>query len=67
MAIGDIYKTGQVSPANAYYEWVKYSDGSILPSPTREERTIHLSNGEIFPPIRSCNKGAFWRMTSYGG
>ncbi len=65
MAIGDVYKTGQISPANAYYEWSKYSDGTYTPSPTSEERKIHLENGEVFPPIRSCNKGAFWRMTSY--
>lgn len=65
MAIGEIYKTGQISPANAYYEWSGYSDGTYTPSPTAEERKIRLEKGEVFPPIRSCNKGAFWRMTSY--
>ena len=42
MAIGEIYKTGQISPANAYYEWAGYSDGTYTPSPTSEERKIHL-------------------------
>lgn len=65
MAIGEIYKTGQISPANAYYEWVGYSDGTYTPYPTAEERKIHLEKGEVFPPIKSCNKGVFWRMTSY--
>jgi hypothetical protein len=65
MAIGDRYKTGDISPANAYYEWDGYTDGTRLPLPTAEEQKIPLDNGETFPPIRSCNKGAFWRMTSY--
>jgi hypothetical protein len=65
MAIGDLYKTGQRSPANAYYEWEKYVDGSRVPPPTAEEKKIKLEKGEVFPPINSCDKAAYWRMTSY--
>jgi len=65
MAIGDRYKTGQRSPANAYYEWDGYTDGTFSPSPTAEERKIKLENGEVFPPINSCDKGAYWKMSSY--
>ena len=65
MAIGSIFKTGETSPANANYQWVKYTDGTTSPSPTPEETKIPLSSGEVFPPIRSCNKGAYWKMTSY--
>jgi hypothetical protein len=65
MSIGERYKTGQVSPANANYDWDGYTDGTWLPSPTAEERKISLDNGEVFPPIRSCDKGAYWKMTSY--
>lgn len=65
MAIGDQYKTGQISPANARYKWVKYTDGSKTPSPTAEEMRIKLTKGEKFPPFHSCDKGAWWQMTSY--
>jgi len=66
LGIGDTYKTGGISPANAYYKWVKYTDGTKTPPPTNEERRINLEKGERFPPINSCDKGAIWRMTSYG-
>ncbi len=65
MAIGDRYKTGHISPANAYYAWDGYTDGTRYPSPTSEEQYIRLENGERFPPINSCDKGAWWKMTSY--
>lgn len=65
MAIGTRYKTGETSPANAYYAWDGYTDGTRTPSPTDEERIIHLKNGKTFPPINSCDKGAWWKMTSY--
>lgn len=66
MAIGERFKTGQNSPANAYYEWDGYTDGTRTPAPTHEEKKINLETGEVFPPINSVDKGAFWRMTSYG-
>jgi len=65
MSIGDRYKTGQLSPASANYDWDGYTDGSTMPSPTYEEKKISLSTNEVFPPIRSCNKGAYWKMTTY--
>jgi len=65
MGIGDQYETCQISPANAYYKWVRYTDGTTYPSPTPEEMNIKLEKGEHFPPIRSCNKGAIWEMTAY--
>ncbi|MDC3418088.1 YjzC family protein [Aquibacillus salsiterrae] len=65
MAIGDRYKTGQKSTANAYYSWDGYTDGTRYPSPTPEEQKIKLETGDVFPPINSCGKGAYWKMTSY--
>ncbi|GAB6137470.1 YjzC family protein [Halanaerobaculum tunisiense] len=65
MAIGDTYNTGNTSSANAYYEWVRYVDGTTTPRPTAEEKKIRLKRGEVFSPINSCDKGAIWRMTSY--
>jgi|GEM_PF-654045 hypothetical protein len=65
MPIGERYKTGQHSPANAHFEWDGYTDGSYSPSPTPEERKIKLEKDEVFPPINSCDKGAYWRMTVF--
>ncbi|MBL5982254.1 hypothetical protein NAAC61_09780 [Petrotoga sp. 8T1HF07.NaAc.6.1] len=65
MPIGARYRTGQRSPANAYYKWVEYTDGTRTPLPTNEEMKIHLETDETFPPINSCDKGAIWEMTSY--
>ena len=55
-----MYKTGDIAPHTGRYQFVRYTDGSTSPAPTPEERVIPLSRGETFPPIRSCNKGAFW-------
>jgi len=65
MAIGDLYKTGENSTANAHYAWVRYTDGTKIPSPTIKEKYIKLEKGEKFPPINSQKKGAWWKMTSY--
>lgn len=65
MAIGERYKTGEESPANANYDWDGYTDGSRYPHPTANEMRIPLDKGDIFPPVRSCNKGAYWKMISY--
>jgi len=55
-----LYKTGEEAPHAGNYRFVKYTDGTTTPSPTAEEMIIPLSKGEIFPPIRSSNKGAYW-------
>ncbi|MCB5288268.1 MAG: YjzC family protein [Candidatus Cloacimonetes bacterium] len=65
MPIGERYKTGQDSPAHARYAWDGYTDGTRSPSPTEAEKSITLETGEKFPPINSCDKGAWWKMTSY--
>lgn len=59
------YKTGDISPAKAWYDWDGYTDGTNWPSPTAEERRIPLEKGETFSPIRSANKGAYWVLFSY--
>jgi hypothetical protein len=65
MAIGDTYKTGEKSPANANYRWKKYTDGSRFPEPTEEEKFITLEKEERFPPINSVDKAAYWVLSSY--
>ena len=58
------YKTGDKAPNKAWYNWDGYTDGSTTPSPTHEELKIPLETGETFPPVRSCNKGAYWTFSS---
>jgi hypothetical protein len=65
MAIRDIYKTGQTSPADAYFEWLKYSDQTVSPAPDDEERKICLNKGDALPSLKSSNRESFWRMVSY--
>ncbi len=57
-----MYKTGEQAPQTSNYQFISYTDGSVTPSPTAEERVIHLTKGETFPPIRSCNKAAYWQL-----
>lgn len=61
MSTNNLYKTGEQAPRSGRYEFVKYTDNTTTPSPTAEEKIIPLSKGEIFPPIRSTNKAAWWR------
>lgn len=58
---GDRFRTGQTCTKTGKYQFDGYLDGSSTPAPTFEERIIPLSNGETFPPIRSSNKGAWWK------
>ena len=55
-------KTGETCTQAGTYNWVRYTDGTTTPAPTHNERTIRLTYGETFPPIRSCNKGAYWQF-----
>lgn len=57
------YKTGEKAPYSASYNFIKYVDGSATPSPTMNEYYINLTKGEVFPPIRSCNKAAYWQRS----
>ena len=56
------YKTGETCCQTGRYEFDGYLDGSLYPAPTQEERIIPLSSGETFPPIRSANKGCWWKL-----
>lgn len=57
-----MYKTGDTAPTTGRYQFVRYTDGTTTPAPTPEERVIPLSRGETFPPIRSANKAAWWKL-----
>ena len=55
------YRTGQKAPRTTTYTFDGYIEDPQHPSPTAEEMRIPLSMGEVFPPIRSTNRGAYWR------
>ncbi len=65
MPIGDLFKTGDKSCVHAKYKFDHYVDGSEFPIPTTSEMNVSLKIGGIFPPIRSCCKGAYWKLVSY--
>ncbi|MCG3132816.1 MAG: hypothetical protein FLDDKLPJ_03682 [Phycisphaerae bacterium] len=56
------FKTGEESPWHAIYHFDGYLDGTHSPAPTAEEREIELGVDENFPPIRSANKGCWWKL-----
>lgn len=55
-----MYKTGQKAPATGRYRFAGYTDAPPWPAPTAEEQVIPLSAGEVFPPIRSSRRAAYW-------
>lgn len=57
-----LYKTGETCPQTGVWGFVKYLDGTTTPAPSAEEREIALAKGEVFPPIRSAQKGCWWRL-----
>jgi hypothetical protein len=59
------FKTGDTSPIKASYDWDGYTDGTNSPQPTANEKKIPMDRGDTFPPVRSCNKGAFWKTVTY--
>ena len=64
--IGDKFKTGDKCPTTGSYIFDSYTDGTTTPSPTQNERVIPLRRDETFPPIRSSNKGAWWKLQRVG-
>jgi uncharacterized phage protein gp47/JayE len=65
--IGDEFRTGQESPVHGVYTFARYTKGGAAPLPTREESEIELELDENFPPIRSTNRGAVWRLAKIFG
>lgn len=62
--IGDRFKTGQTCDTSGNYVFDAYVDGTppSTPLPTANERVIPLSKTETFPPIKSTNKGCWWKL-----
>jgi hypothetical protein len=56
-------KTGEICTVEGKYLFDGYTDGSTYPPPTLEERVLDgMERGDTFPPVRSCNKGAWWLL-----
>jgi len=60
--IGDRFKTGTTCTTSGSYVFDGYTDNTNTPSPTQDERVIPLTSGQTFPPIRSQNKAAWWKL-----
>lgn len=56
------YKTGQEAPVDGIYGFVRHTKPVPRCNPTAEEERIPLEAGERFPPHKSCEKGAYWKL-----
>ena len=61
--IGTTFKTGENAPVSGDYRFVSHIDGTTNHTPA--ETLIPLAVGEKFPPCKSCDKGAYWRLERY--
>jgi len=60
--IGHRFMTAQTCNTTGEYDFDGYTDGSMLPAPTTEEKRIPVNAGKVFPTVPSCNKAAFWKF-----
>jgi hypothetical protein len=61
--VGDRFHTGQKCDTSGSYVFDGYHpNGETTPSPTQAERVEPMRTGNPFPPIRSHNKPAFWKL-----
>lgn len=60
--VENYFKTGEKVPTSGIYSYQGPVEGQTSCIPTREEREIPLSQGETFPPVKSCRTGAKWRL-----
>ncbi|PRQ09498.1 YjzC family protein [Enhygromyxa salina] len=60
--VGDRFKTGASCTTSGSYVFDTYVDGTTTPQPTTEERVILLTRNETFPPIKSAEKSAWWKL-----
>jgi len=59
---GTKFKTGEKCTISGSYVFDGYTSGPSSPQPTQEERVIPLTRNETFPPIRSTERGAWWKL-----
>ncbi|MFY3739826.1 MAG: hypothetical protein HMLIMOIP_000245 [Candidatus Nitrosomirales archaeon] len=56
------HKTGEKAPVSGIYRYDGPADDKISCTPTQEEMLIPLSRGETFPPVKSCDSAAHWKL-----
>jgi YjzC-like protein len=61
MSTTNTFKTGEKAPFSGTYQFVRHTDSTTC-IPTEDEKLIPLSEGETFPPCKSCNSGAYWAL-----
>ncbi|SEU19618.1 YjzC-like protein [Myxococcus fulvus] len=61
--VGQRFKTGETCPTRGVYTFDGYTNTTTTQQPTSEERVIQLDAYETFPPIRSTNSGAYWKLS----
>jgi hypothetical protein len=54
--------TGQQCQVSGVYRFAGYLDGTQLPTPKPDEHEIPLAAPNVAPPIKSANKGCYWRL-----
>ncbi len=55
-----MYKTGEKCLLSGHYKFMGHTDGSIGCHETSDERDIPMHQGDTFPPVKHCRKGAYW-------
>jgi hypothetical protein len=53
-------KTGEKAPLKGIYSWVRNIDKPYC-TPTANEKEIPLDQGDVAPPVRSCESAAVWQ------
>lgn len=54
--------TGMVCSRPGIYVFEQYTDHTTEPVPAFDEISITLRNGNVFPPVRSAGKSAWWKL-----
>lgn len=62
VAVGSAYHTGEKAPVSGRYEFVRHSNPDSHCEPMAEEQRISLTQGEAFPPCRSCAGRTVWSL-----
>lgn len=60
--IGDRFKTGDKCTTTGSYVFDGYMTEPQTLAPSAEERVIPMQEKNTFPPIRSTNRGAWWKL-----
>lgn len=57
--------TGEICDESGIYRYDGNPDGVIGCQPTPDEYTIPMKEGEPFPPVRSCEQPAKWKLQGH--